>query len=116
MKLFLSALCASLIIAPFSYAEGDCEKGKCDKDKKEGTMLVAKEDCGCTKCKEGTKCADCDKCKKAEDKLMASDCGKCKKEGAKEEEKAAGTLVGNCEKGCDKDKGDKEEKEAGTLA
>ena len=57
MKLLLSAICASFIIAPLSYA-ADCEKGKCgkDKEKQEGTILA---DCG--KCKKD---GDADKEKK----------------------------------------------------
>lgn len=80
MKLFLSALCASFIIAPLSFAK-DCEKGKCDKEKKEETILA---DCG--KCKK-----DCDKEKEAEGTLLA---GKCKKDGDCDKEKEAeGTLA-----------------------
>ena len=67
MKLFLSALCASFLIAPLSFA-ADC--GKCKKD----------GDC------------DKDKDKKAEGTL--ADCGKCKKkDGDKEPEKKTGTLA-----------------------
>ena len=50
MKLFLSALCASLIVSPLAFA-GKCEKKECDKEKKEETIL-----------------ADCGKCKKDGDK------------------------------------------------
>ena len=73
MKLLLTALCASFMVVPAFASE--CEKGKCDKDKKEeGTVLLA---------------GDCDKCKKGEEK---------KEEGAL-------ALTGDCEKGkCDKDK------------
>lgn len=105
MKLLLSALFASVIAAPIAFAEG-CEKGKCDKEKKESTVMKA--DCDCGDC-DGKKCEDCDKCKKKEEKKEGSlacdkdkkddnkkgegalaDCGKCKKEG---EEKKEGTLV-----------------------
>ena len=104
MKLFLSAFCATMMIAPLSYGEG-CEKGKCDKDKDE-TVLAAEKDCGCGDCKQGN-CSDCEKCQKKEDKLL-SDCGKCKKDGEEEEE---GTLLaGKCEKDGDCDK-----EEEGTL-
>lgn len=112
MKLFLSALCASFMIAPLSFAD-DCEKGKCDKEKKEGTVLSACDKCDCEKCKDD-KCADCDKCKKAKDGLqLASDCDKCKKGDEKKEE---GTLAhcGKC--GKDKDKHEEDEKKEGTFA
>lgn len=89
MKLFLSALFATVIAAPMSFAEG-CEKGKCDKEKKESTVMAA--GCDCNNC-ESKKCADCDKCKKDDKKeegALADNCGKCKKGGEKKEE---GTLV-----------------------
>jgi hypothetical protein len=97
MKLFLSALCASFIIAPLSFSE-ECEKGKCDKEKKEeGTVLA-----DCKKCKEG------DKEKKEEGTVLA---GKCKDGEECDKEKEEGTLAGKCKEGeCDKDK------EEGTLA
>jgi hypothetical protein len=79
MKLILTALCASFMIIPAAFAE-DCDKGKCDKDKKE----------------EGTLASDCDKdkgkCDKKEEGTLASDCdkdkGKCDKE-----KKEEGTLA-----------------------
>lgn len=117
MKLFLSALCASFIIAPLSFSE-ECEKSKCDKEKKEeGTVLA-----DCKKCKDGDKekekeegailagkCKDGDKEKEKEEGTLA-DCKKCK-DGDKEE-KEEGSLAGKCKDGeeCDKDK------EEGTLA
>ena len=64
MKLLLSAICASFIIAPLSYADcGKCKKdGDCGKEKKEGTILA--------------------------------DCGKCKKDGdADKEKKKDGTIA-----------------------
>jgi hypothetical protein len=66
MKLFLTAFCASLMIAPLSFAE-KCEKGKCDK-KDEATLLAEK-------CEKGK----CDK--KDEATLLAEKCekGKCDK-------------------------------------
>ncbi len=73
MKLFLSALCASFIIAPLSFADG-CKK-ECDKEKKEDTILAGK-------CKK-----ECDE-EKEEGTLLA---GKCKKEC--DEEKEEGTLL-----------------------
>lgn len=130
MKLYLSAICASLMIAPLSFASdcGKCKKDDgCGKEKKEETILLS--DCG--KCKkdadkeketkkEGTVLADCGKCKKDADKekekakegTLASDCGKCKKDGDKEK-KEEGTLASDCGK-CKKDC-DKEKKEEGTL-
>ena len=126
MKLLLSAICASFIIAPLSFA--DCEKGKCgkDKEKKEGTILA---DCG--KCKkdgdadkdkkkEGT-IADCGKCKKDGDadkdkkkEGTIADCGKCKKDGDCDKEKKEGTIAdcGKCKKDGD---ADKDKKKEGTL-
>ena len=104
MKLFLSALCASFIIAPLSFSAPAAEL-------KQEVLAGACGKCDCDKCKNG-KCSDCDKCKKAE---LLADCGKCKKkDGDKEEEKKEGTLAGDkCKKDgeCDKDK-----KEEGTLA
>jgi hypothetical protein len=72
MKLFLSALCASFMIAPLAYADG-CKK-ECDKEKKEDTILAGK----CEK-KKG----DCDK---DEEALLA---GKCKKECDEEKDEGA---------------------------
>ena len=99
MKLFLTALCASFMIIPSSFAS-ECEKGKCGKEKKE----------------EGTVLADCGKCKKKEGEekkeggTVIADCGKCKKDGEKKKEE--GALAGKCKKDCDKE----EAKEEGTLA
>jgi hypothetical protein len=82
MKLFITALCASMLVIPMSYAD-ECEKGKCDKEKQEGTLLA---DCG--KC-EDKKDKDCDKeCdKEKKEGAFASNCDKCKKDGEKEEKK-----------------------------
>lgn len=108
MKLFLSALCASFIIAPLSF-------GASAADQKQETIILA--DCG--KCKKDGKKEACPKdCKKdccKKDGALA-DCGKCKKDGAKEEPKKESTLAGGkCEKGgCDKDK--EEAKKEGTFA
>lgn len=89
MKLFLTALCATWIIAPLSFAK-DCDKGKCDKDKKNEPTLV---DCG--KCKKSGDCdkkdGDCHKDKKEGTSLAA--CGKCKKDADKDKEKKEGTFV-----------------------
>ena len=88
MKLFLSALCATWIIAPLSFAS-DCEKSKCDKEKKNEPALV---DCG--KCKKADDCdkkdGDCDK--KKEGTTLAA-CGKCKKDEGADKEKKEGTFV-----------------------
>ena len=116
MKLLLSALCASFMIAP-AFAE-DCEKGKCDKEK-QGTVIACDKSgkCDGEKKAEGTLIAgDCDKCKKGDEKktegtLIAGDCGKCKKDG--EEKKTEGTLLAG---DCDKCKKDCDEKKEGTLA
>jgi hypothetical protein len=89
MKLFITALCASMLVIPMSYAD-DCEKGKCDKEKQEGTLL---SDCG--KC-EDKKDKDCEKKECDEDKkegALAGNCGKCKKDGDSEEKKEEGTLI-----------------------
>lgn len=114
MKLILSALCASFVIAPLSFANSS-------KDLKEETILAS--DCG--KCKkdgeekkeEGTLASDCGKCKKdgeekKEEGTLAGACGKCKKDG--EEKKEEGTLA-DCGK-CKKDGDKEEEKKEGTLA
>ena len=94
MKLFITSLCASMLVIPMSYAD-DCEKGKCDKEKKEGTLL---SDCG--KCEDKKACdKECEKdCEKKCDKekqegTLLSDCGKCKKDGESAEKKEEGTLV-----------------------
>jgi hypothetical protein len=120
MKLFLSALCASFMIAPSSFS-AECEKGKCDKEKKEETILA---DCGKCKKKDGDKeeekkegtlagkCkkdGDCDKEKEDEGTLA----GKCKKDGDCDKEKEEGTLAGKCKKDGDCDK---EKEDEGTLA
>ena len=84
MKLFLTALCASFMIIPSSFAS-ECEKGKCGKEKKE----------------EGTVLADCGKCKKKEGEEKKEEgtlahCGKCEKDHDKKkegEEKKEGTLA-----------------------
>ena len=98
MKLFLSALCASLIVSPLAFA-GNCEEGGCDKEKKKETITA---DCG--KCKK-----DGDKEEKEEGTLLAD--GKCKKDGEEcDKEKEEGTLLagGKCKKDgeeCDKEEG-----------
>ena len=91
MKLLLTALCASFMIIPSAFSS-ECEKGKCDKEKKEeGTVLAA-----CGKCKKD---GDCDKDKeKAKEEGTLAHCGKCDKDGDKdkkkdEEEKKEGTLA-----------------------
>ncbi|MBU6171103.1 MAG: hypothetical protein KGQ87_06395 [Verrucomicrobia bacterium] len=122
MKLFITALCASMLVIPMSYAD-DCEKGKCDKEKKEGTLL---SDCG--KCEDKKACdkvceKDCDKkCdKEKQEGTLLSDCGKCEDKKDKDcekkecnDEKQEGTLAGNCGK-CKKDGDSEEKKEEGTL-
>ena len=105
MKLLLTALCASFIVAPATYAK-DCDKEKCDKDKvEEGTMIAHCGKCGKGDHKEGDK----DKEEKEEGTLIAGkDCGK----GDCDKDKEEGTLLAgkDCGKGdCDKDK------EEGTL-
>ena len=61
MKLLFSAICASLIISPLSFANS-CEKGTCDKPKQDEPTLAA-----CGKCKKDDGCdKDKDKAKKAE--------------------------------------------------
>jgi hypothetical protein len=117
MKLFITALCASMLVIPMSYAE-ECEKGKCEKEKKEGTLL---SDCG--KC-EDKKDKDCEK-KECDDEkkegTLLSDCGKCEDKKDKDcekkecdDEKKEGTFAGNCGK-CKKDGDSEEKKEEGTL-
>jgi hypothetical protein len=107
MKLFLSALCASFIIAPLSFAAPAAEL-------KQEVLAGACGKCDCDKCKNG-KCSDCDKCKKSE--VLLTDCGKCKKKECdkdKEKKEGEGTLAGDkCKKDGDCDK---EKKEEGTLA
>lgn len=116
MKLLLSALCASCIIAPLSYANSakdsnkevilaDCGKCKkddgCDKDKDKDKEKKAEAtqvaQCG-DKCKKDDDGCGKDKEKKAEATNLA-DCGKCKKDG-----------------GCDKDKEKEKKAEAAQLA
>jgi len=60
MKLLLTALCASFMIIPTSFAS-ECEKGKCDKEKKEEGTLAGK-------CKKD---GDCDKEKEKEEGTLA---------------------------------------------
>lgn len=113
MKLLLTAFCAAMITSPFAFAD-KCEKGKCDKEKQESTLVA--EAGKCDKCKkgddadkkeEGTLVAEAAKCEKCKD---GKKCEKCKKAGEKEE----GTLAeGKCDK-CKK--GDADKKEEGTLA
>ena len=82
MKLLLTALCASFMVIPAAFAD-DCEKGKCDKEKKEEGSLA---DCG--KCKKGEEKKDEEK---KEEGALA---GKCKKDGDCDKEKAEeGTLA-----------------------
>ena len=84
MKLILTALCASFMVIPAAFAS-DCEKGKCDKDKKtEGTLLAH-----CGKCEGDKKEADKKEGDKKEGAIAA--CNKCKK--GEEEKKTEGTLV-----------------------
>ena len=74
MKLLLTALCASFMVAP-AFA-GKCEGGKCDKEKEESTILAGKCDKDCDKDKEedtvlAGKCdKDCDE-DKDEDTVLA---------------------------------------------
>ncbi len=89
MKLILTALCASFMVIPAAFAS-DCEKGKCDKDKKtEGTLLAH-----CGKCegdkKEGDK-KEADKKEGDKKEGAIAACNKCKK--GEEEKKTEGTLV-----------------------
>jgi len=107
MKLFLSALCATIIASPLAFADG-CGKCKGDnKEKKEDTVLAACGKCDCGKSKD-EKCTDC-KCSK-ETEILA---GKCKKDGDcdKEKEEEGTLLADKCKKDGDCDK----EKEEGTL-
>jgi len=83
MKPILCALCASLLLAPLSFA-CDGDNGKCDSQKKHESSLA-----DCDKCKkDGDKC---DKCKKPEGTL--TDCDKCKKGDADKDKKAEGSLA-----------------------
>jgi hypothetical protein len=96
MKLFITTLCASMLVIPMSYAD-DCEKGKCDKEKQEGTLL---SDCG--KC-EDKKDKDCEKkeCdKEKQEGTMLTDSGECDKK----------------EKDCEKKECDKDKNDEGTMA
>ena len=100
MKLLIATFCASLLTSSFVFAEegkcdkcpGEkkadttllaekCEKGKCDKDKKESTLLA--EDCEKGKCDK----------EKKESTLFLANCkdDKCKKD--KEEKKESTLLV-----------------------
>ncbi len=47
MKLLLSAIVATFMVSPLAFAS-DCEKGKCDKEKKEEGTLAS--DCEKGKC------------------------------------------------------------------
>lgn len=108
MKLLLTALCASFMVLPAFASE--CEKGKCDKEKKEEGALAHCGKCGTDKEHDKDKDKDKDKEKKDDGALLASECekGKCDKE-----KKEEGTLLASeCEKG----KCDKEKKEEGALA
>ena len=143
MKLILTALCASFMVIPTAFAD-DCEKGKCDKEKKEEGTLAHCGKCGTDKDhdkdkkkddkkEEGTIASDCDKCKKAKSEMILAEGDKCKKDGDCDKEKEEGTLASDCDKckkdgegkkeegtladNCEKDGGcDKEKKEEGTLA
>ena len=130
MKLFITALCASMLVIPMSFAD-ECEKGKCDKEKQEGTLL---SDCG--KCEDKKDCdKECEKdCEKKCDKekkegTLLSDCGKCEDKNDKDcekkecdKEKQEGTMLADCgecdkkEKDCEKKECDKDKKEEGTMA
>jgi hypothetical protein len=104
MKLLLSALCATLIGAPFAFAS-DCEK-KCDKEKKEETLLS-----DCKKCKKD---GEADK-EKAEGTLLAEGCKKKDGDCNKDKDAEGTLLAGNCKKNscdCDCVKGEAE----GSLA
>ena len=78
MKLLLTALCASFMVVPTSFAS-DCEKGKCDKEKQEEGTLA-----DCKKCEEG------DEKKEKEEGALA---GKCKDKKCDEEKAEEGTLA-----------------------
>ena len=72
------------MVIPAAFAS-DCEKGKCDKDKKtEGTLLAH-----CGKCEGDKKEGDKKEADKKEGAIAA--CNKCKK--GEEEKKTEGTLV-----------------------
>ena len=93
MKLLLTALCATFMVAP-AFA---CENGECKGKKEQGRSDNEK----------GDRLADCDKCKKGEDKKdegAIADCDKCKKG---EDKKDEGALAGcdKCKKGDDNKEG-----------
>jgi hypothetical protein len=94
MKLLLSALCASFMVAPLAIA-ADCEKGKCDKSKQEEGTLAGK-------------CKDKDGEEAKEEGTLA---GKCKDKDGDCDKEEEGTLAGKC-----KDKDGDCDKEEGTLA
>ncbi|MFT3991137.1 MAG: hypothetical protein QM680_06980 [Luteolibacter sp.] len=111
MKLILSAIFASSLLAPFAIAGGvsagvekqtttacDCEKGKDKGDKKEGTVA----------CKDGK----CEGKEKEKQEGTVAGCDKCDKKD--KEKKEEGTIAG-CDKCKDGDK-DKTEKKEGTVA
>jgi hypothetical protein len=95
MKLLLTAFCAAMITTPFAFAEGKCDKKKCDKDKEESTLVAEK-------CKK-----KCDE-DKEESTLVAE---KCKKKCDEEKEEST-LLADKCKKKCDKE----ESEEESTLA
>lgn len=81
MKLFLTTLCATFLVAPLSFAS-DCKK-ECDKEKakEEGTLLV-------------DKCKDKEGCDKDKEEGTLADCGKCKdKDKDEDKEKKEGTVL-----------------------
>ena len=115
MKLLLTALCASFMVLPAFASE--CEKGKCDKEKKEEGALAHCGKCGTDKEHDKDKDKEKKEEKKDDGALLASDCekGKCDKDKEKKEEGAL--LASECEKGkCDKEKCDKDKKEEGAFA
>lgn len=129
MKLLLTAFCAALITSPLAFAEGKCDKGKCDKEKEESTLVAEGGKCDKGKCDKekekeestlvaastaGDQLAHCGKCGKGEKCKDCKDgekCEKCKKH--EEETKKEGTLM--AESKCKKGKCDKEEEEESTL-
>jgi hypothetical protein len=122
MKLLLTAFCAAMITTPFAFAEGKCDKKKCDKDKEESTLVAEKCKKKCDEEKEESTLV-ADKCKdKCDDKDGCDDeatliAEKCKKKCDKEESEEESTLAhcGKCGKG-DKHEKEEEEKKEGTLA
>ena len=113
MKLIATAFCAALLSSSYAFAE-KCEKGKCDKEKEESTLV------DCKKCKDKEKEEEettlAGKCKKDgecdKEKEEATLAGKCKKDGECDKEKEEATLAGKCKKDGECDK----EKEEATLA